>query len=96
MIERGDEPECSLDLKDVTRVEFTCYKNFIDAYLENKNYKFTDITDFFLNMKIGEKTLSGIWQEVVSITDDIGMIDFTETPEENFGVNGSSVRRYTD
>ncbi len=96
VIERGDEPECSLDLKDVTRVEFTCYKNFIDAYLENKNYKFTDITDFFLNMKIGEKTLSGIWQEVVSITDDIGMIDFTETPEENFGVNGSSVRRYTD
>ena len=68
----------------------------LSDFPENKNYKFTDITDFFLNMKIGEKTLSGIWQEVVSITDDIGMIDFTETSEENFGVNGSSVRRYTD
>ena len=36
VIERGDEPECSLDLKDGARVEFTCYKNFIDAYLKIK------------------------------------------------------------
>lgn len=82
--EHNGEPEMFLDLKDGTRVEFTCYKHFIDAYIGDKLYKFTSISEFVDNIKINGKTLRDCWHNVVNIKDDLDEIDFTKMPSEQF------------
>ena len=85
----NDEPELYLDLQNGTRVEFICYKDFIDAYIGEVHYKFADITDFVDNLIVDGKTLRECWQDIIYIDND-GTIDYCKEPQEQFDciVNG--------
>ena len=92
VVKHGDEPEMVLGLKDGTCIEFICYADFIDAYMDDDYCKYSSIYDFVDNLKIKGKSLRECWQDVVHIEDDLSMIDFSKTPEEQFCVGGSSIR----
>lgn len=86
IVEHDDEPELYLELDDGTIIEFTCYQNFIDVWI-NEDYahilKFKSITDFLDNFKINGLSLKERWREVKYIDDD-QTIDYFKEPEEQF------------
>lgn len=70
--------------EDGTTVEFICYKDWIDAYLDKKHYKFNSITDFLDNMLINSVPLRQCWGEVDYLGDDNSSIDWTKEPAAQF------------
>lgn len=85
IVQHDDEPECYLQMKDGTEVEFICYKHCIDAYIGEKYFKFNSITDFLDNMQINNVPLRKCWGEVDYLGDNNdSSIDWTKEPTEQF------------
>ena len=86
IVKHDDEPELYLRMKDGTEVDFVCYNEWIDAYIEERDFKFKNIIDFLDNMYINNVSLRQCWNEIEYIDDDCGCIDWTKTPTEQFQV----------
>lgn len=89
IVQHNDEPELFLELDDGTLIEFTCYKDFIDVWI-NEDYdnliKFENVTDFLDNLKIDGLSLRELWGKVIYI-DDAQTIYYDKEPEEQFFVH---------
>lgn len=96
VVKHNDEPEILLILKDGTRIEITCYTDFVNVYIGDNQNKFLSINDFVDHFEINGKSFRDCWLDVVHIEDDLDMIDFTKSPEEQFCVGGSSIRIYLE
>lgn len=99
IISHGDEPELYIELPNNVTVDFTCYKDYIDAIvifgdretfftktatkIQESTQKFRNIDDMLDNLIIFEKSLRSCWNEVEYIDDD-GCIDYKKKPKEQF------------
>lgn len=99
IVEHEDEPELYIELQNNVYVDFTCYKDYIDAIISEGDYTyfgmspteiknnrktFSNIVDFLDNLLINGKSLHNRWNEVKYISDEGKSIDYTKEPEEQF------------